>query len=155
MNLKLIPKTKEEQKQFLDQSKLDFNEALIKALDLDTETAKARTQQSFERAFQPKDGVTQVFVSIFNHELGQSVGGLWFTLDSIKSTAYLYQILIDSSYRGKGYGKLAMSLLEDYCKEYGMKQISLNVFGYNTPARHLYQGIGYEDVQCRMRKNLQ
>lgn len=154
MNLKLIPKTKEEQEQFLEESKAGFTEALIKAYDFDLETAEKRTQQSFDQAFTSQEEVSHVFMSIYDEVLSQAIGGLWFTLNSKKSRAYLYQILIDSSFRGKGYGKQAMLMLDDYCKQQGMKQISLNVFGYNKPARNLYQGIGYEEVQCMMKKEL-
>lgn len=154
MKLKLIPHTEEEREQFLELSNQDYIASLMKAFDFDRTKAEADAKLSFDRAFTPKEGIENVFLSIVMEEQNTVIGGLWLSLNHVKAKAYLYQIILYKEYRGKGNGKKAMSLLDTYCKKKGMKAIGLNVFGFNTIARGLYGDIGYEVVQSMMRKEL-
>jgi ribosomal protein S18 acetylase RimI-like enzyme len=70
---------------------------------------------------------------------------------------YLYNILdiiIEPESRGKGYGKLAMSALEEKVKGLDISRIALNVFGHNKTARKLYESLGYETVSSTMMKTI-
>lgn len=154
MKVKLIPKSKEEQDHFLEISKQDYIGALMKAADLDSASAEISAKKSFERSFKEEDGVKHLFFSVFDDEQNKTVGGLWFTLNHLKSRAFLFQILIYDQFQGKGYGKRAMSLLHSYCKEQGMNEVSLSVFGFNKIALGLYENQGYDVKQSIMRKRL-
>jgi len=154
MKVKLFPQTQKEQEQFLQLSSQDFKESLIKAFDMNEEAAEKDAKQTFKKVFEPKEGITHTFLSIFDKKQNTNVGGLWFTLNSKKSKAYLYQIIIYEQYRGQGYGKLSMPLLHNYCKEKGMKKITLSVFGFNKAAYRLYKGTGYDVLQSVMEKTL-
>ncbi|WMT45447.1 MAG: GNAT family N-acetyltransferase [Cuniculiplasma divulgatum] len=83
------------------------------------------------------------------------VGNIWFEIRS-KSVreAYLWDIIIFKEHRGKGYGRQSMNELESFVKKEGVKQISLNVFPYNTVARNLYQTSGYKEAAITMLKDL-
>jgi ribosomal protein S18 acetylase RimI-like enzyme len=82
------------------------------------------------------------------------VGDLWIFVDPTKCTAFIYDIAISEQYRGKGYGKAAMLAVEAAVRPMGAARIDLNVFGYNTTARRLYEGLGYEPIAIGMRKAL-
>ena len=47
-----------------------------------------------------------------------------------------------------------MLLAEDQVKTMGGRELGLNVFGFNTVARGLYESLGYETVAIRMSKRL-
>ncbi len=86
----------------------------------------------------------------------KKVGTIWFEVRvrrGIKE-AYLWDIFINADQRGKGYGKTAMHLLEDFVKEKEATKISLNVFASNTVARKLYDKTGYHDAAITMIKDL-
>lgn len=88
---------------------------------------------------------------------GQPVGWLWFAMRDPRSEAgvgYIYDIEIDGTSRGKGYGRAAMELAEEEARRSGLHALSLNVFGHNAVARALYSSLGYHEVAVRMRKNL-
>ncbi|HET7142394.1 MAG TPA: GNAT family N-acetyltransferase, partial [Anaerolineales bacterium] len=61
---------------------------------------------------------------------------------------------IEERFRGKGYGKSLMLLLEEKAREMGLKSLELHVFGSNHIARNLYEAIGYEITNVLMRKTL-
>lgn len=84
---------------------------------------------------------------------GDKIGTLWIEIRTKGTTeAYLWDIFIENGYRGKGYGKDAMVKLDEFVKEKGAIKISLNVFGFNTVARSLYQKMGYQDAAITMLK---
>jgi ribosomal protein S18 acetylase RimI-like enzyme len=61
---------------------------------------------------------------------------------------------VDEKYRGRGYGKQAMLLIEEKARELGLKSIGLHVFGVNQAARNLYEAVGYEITSLNMKKVL-
>lgn len=68
--------------------------------------------------------------------------------------AFIYDIFIDNNFRGKGYGKKTMELLEVEVKKLGLNHIGLHVFGHNHAARSLYQKMGYEITNLNLEKVL-
>ena len=86
----------------------------------------------------------------------QRIGVIWMraTLDTVLKTGFIFDITIEESQRGKGYGKQAMLLIEDKAKEMGIHQIGLHVFAKNKVARSLYEKLGYETRSLNMTKML-
>lgn len=84
------------------------------------------------------------------------VGYLWVGRDrSDDPTAWwVWDIFVEPQYRGKGYGKAGMLLAEKYAASQGAASIGLNVFGFNSSARGLYESIGYHTTNVKMRKSL-
>jgi ribosomal protein S18 acetylase RimI-like enzyme len=82
------------------------------------------------------------------------VGDLWVHIEPARRRAFIYFIGIDAPFRGKGYGKAVMLALEPIAKAKGADHIDLNVFGDNTTAIRLYQGLGYRTTAMNMRKVL-
>jgi ribosomal protein S18 acetylase RimI-like enzyme len=89
-------------------------------------------------------------------EAGEAVGYLWIGTDTSDDASawWVWNIEIDVSKRGRGYGRAAMLLGERYAREQGANTLGLNVFGSNTVARGLYEALGYEATALQMRKPL-
>ncbi len=88
---------------------------------------------------------------------GNRVGHLWLNLDyrpGTNSGSYIYDIEIEESARGKGYGKALLVEAERFAKSAGSPKMGLNGFGANTVARNLYTNSGYETVAIQMQKTL-
>ena len=52
------------------------------------------------------------------------------------------------------HGKQAMLLIAEKARELCLKSIGLHVFGVNTVARNLYEGLGDEITSLNMQKQL-
>jgi GNAT superfamily N-acetyltransferase len=67
---------------------------------------------------------------------------------------WVCDIFIEEAFRGRGVGRAAMQAAEGMCREAGFDELGLNVFGFNTPARRLYESLGYQTVKIEMIKNV-
>ncbi len=88
---------------------------------------------------------------------GQRVGWLWLALRNPRAEAgvgYIYDIVVDEPFRGRGYARAAMHLAEAEARRHGLHALSLNVFGHNAIARALYASLGYRETSVQMRKEL-
>lgn len=83
---------------------------------------------------------------------GRRVGTVFFGLRG--GGAWLYDITIDEAERGRGYGRAAMTALEDEVRALGHDTIGLNVWGGNDVARGLYRSLGWAEESVEMRKKL-
>jgi ribosomal protein S18 acetylase RimI-like enzyme len=87
----------------------------------------------------------------------QPVGWLWLALRNPRAEAgvgFIYDITIDETLRGRGYGRAAMRLAEEEALRNGLHALALNVFGQNAIARALYSSLGYRETSVQMRKEL-
>ncbi|WP_428839733.1 GNAT family N-acetyltransferase [Agromyces italicus] len=64
----------------------------------------------------------------------REVDGVW----------WAWGIEIDETARGRGFGRAAMRLAEDYVATRGGHELALDVFGFNTRSRALCQSLGYQ-----------
>ena len=83
---------------------------------------------------------------------GRKVGTVFLGLRG--GGAWLYDITIDEAERGRGYGRAAMTALEDEIRALGHDTVGLNVWGGNEVARGLYRSLGYAEESVHMRKRL-
>jgi ribosomal protein S18 acetylase RimI-like enzyme len=96
---------------------------------------------------------------LFAVELGataEQVGTVYFELRKGVSpvSIYIYGMEIDEGFRGRGFGRQAMLLIEEQARQLGAERIDLNVFGGNAVARGLYRSLGYEETAVNMSKPL-
>jgi ribosomal protein S18 acetylase RimI-like enzyme len=83
------------------------------------------------------------------------VGILWLFIPSDgKSSAFVYDVAVEPSARGKGYGRGLMLAAEEFAAAKGATAIRLHVFGDNSVARALYDSLGYEATNISMLKPL-
>ncbi|HEY8364378.1 MAG TPA: GNAT family N-acetyltransferase [Haloplasmataceae bacterium] len=92
---------------------------------------------------------------LFNviNELNEVVGMIWYGVNK-PTEAFISDFIIDENYRGKGYGKETMKLVEDHARNNGIKKITLHVFGHNKQAINLYEKLGYQTFSMHMAKEL-
>src|SRR5438270_10845679 len=92
------------------------------------EKARADIEQGLPDGLSSKD---QHLYSVRDEDTDQKVGTLWFALSErvTRKTVFLYDIIIDEEFQGRGYGKQAMVALEDRARELGAVRIGLHVFG--------------------------
>ena len=85
----------------------------------------------------------------------EAIGMIWVKVKALPAkSGFIYDVFIAQGFRGKGYGKSLMLLLEEKAREMGLQSLALHVFGSNQAARKLYETIGYEITNVRMSKTL-
>ena len=97
------------------------------------------------------------FVYHIRHDLTQAtVGTLWIAKQkrSDRDIIYIYDIRINPSHQGRGYGTEALRALEDLSRSLGVAGIGLHVFGHNAAAHTLYTKLGYKPTDIIMFKPL-
>jgi ribosomal protein S18 acetylase RimI-like enzyme len=95
------------------------------------------------------------FYLLYDNE--QKVGMIWLKVDLQRPVkgGFIFDVRIDEEFRGKGYGKQIMSLIEEKARELGIQRMGLHVFAYNKIAKSLYESIGYEVSSMNMLKDLE
>lgn len=87
----------------------------------------------------------------------QPVGWLWLSLqhpNGDTGVGWIYNIVIEEEFRGRGYGREAMLLAEQEAKRNGLQALALNVFAHNHVARGLYLSLGYRETAVQMKKTI-
>jgi ribosomal protein S18 acetylase RimI-like enzyme len=76
----------------------------------------------------------------------EAVGSLWFEeqLLEVPPRLYIFDIVIDPRFRGKGYGTAALRAVEEEAAERGAQQVMLAVYRHNEGALRLYTRLGYK-----------
>ena len=101
-------------------------------------------------------GTDKTWIRLIVDGAGDQVGTLWVGPNSERAgAAFVYNIEIMQKRRGLGFGRAAMIAAESLVKEAGEIEIGLTVFGFNEPARHLYDSLGYRVVATVMTKTIQ
>lgn len=117
--------------------------------------ALERSRKEFER-FLPQ-GLQSPDNYLFTvYDDGTPVGVIWMkaNLERPIKSGFIFELYIDESQRGKGYGKQAMLLIEEQARALGLESLGLHVFAVNDVARNLYERVGYEVTSLNMAKKL-
>jgi ribosomal protein S18 acetylase RimI-like enzyme len=87
---------------------------------------------------------------------GQRVGLIWLRadVDMPKKRGFILDLLVDEQFRGRGYGKEALRLVDEKARQLGLRQIGLHVFAENKVALGLYEKAGYQVSSINMIKEL-
>ena len=121
------------------------------------EQARTNADRSFQQSFD-EDGRPRPGHLIFDVVSdGAVVGYLWVGPQSPPSPGawWVWDIAIEESQQRHGYGRQAMLLGEEEVRRAGGRVLGLNVFGFNTGARALYESLGYETTAIQMAKRLE
>lgn len=140
---------------FLEQVIPDYAADNVKAGYWSEEEALEKSRSEFMRLLpQGLQSENHYLYTLYDED--QAVGRIWMraNFDRPTKSGFVFELWVDEQFRGKGYGKQAMLLLEEKAREMGLKSIGLHVFGYNTVARSLYEKLGYEVSSLNMSKNL-
>ena len=153
---KLVPMTQPEFEAFIEHIIPDYaadnvragywseNEAL--------ERSRKQTESLLSQGLQTKD---HFLYTLYDGD--EAVGMIWLRaeLDRPVKRGFIFDVEIKEEFRGKGYGKQAMLLIEEKARELGIKRMGLNVFAYNDVAKNLYERIGYKVSTMNMLKDLE
>lgn len=104
-----------------------------------------------------KDGLNTKGHFLFDavdKESDDTVGNIWVSVDEEKERAFLYDILVHERFRGRGYGRKSLELLEETLRGMGVSSIGLHVFADNRVAISPYEKLGYETASFNMHKEL-
>jgi len=126
----------------------DYAEDLVRDYGMTADKARAQAVAEI-------DGHRSAGHSVFVIEVEREpVGHLWLVerRDAYEPTLVVYDIDVDESYRGRGYGKAAMVFAEEEARRRGLTRIALHVGARNDGARHLYRSLGFEDNEVAMSK---
>lgn len=85
---------------------------------------------------------------------GEPVAFIWVKAFYEPGTHFVFDVVADPAYRGKGYGKAAMLHGENLALADGADYLKLNVHGTNAVAIGLYERLGYATVYKFVTKEL-
>ena len=134
---------------YIKNVKQQYVQELAKSRGIDFDEAIQLTNKEFDGLL--PDGLkskNQYLYTIIN-DTNKNIGIIWFSSESNHgdNEAFLFDIEIKKAYRGKGYGRKAMNILELKIKEMNIFTIGLHVFLHNEIACSLYNKIGYKEVK--------
>jgi ribosomal protein S18 acetylase RimI-like enzyme len=129
----------------------EYARGLVEHVGMPQEQAEAKVERDV--AYVLPDGLATADTWIWAVEDdGRVVGAVFVGLRD--GGAWLYDITIADGDRGKGYGRAAMTALEDEVRALGHDSVGLNVWGGNEVARGLYRSLGYAEESVHMRKRI-
>ncbi|MHA7279941.1 GNAT family N-acetyltransferase [Arthrobacter sp. MDT2-2] len=155
MSIRLVLMTAERFPEWFDRSRAEYIADLV-ATGESPEAAHRQALEALDGAF-PAHGptATNAVLDVVD-SAGTAVGYLWISQgESDDETSWwVWDVAIEPEHQGKGIGRAAMLLAEEYARSRGARTLGLSVFGFNTAARGLYESLGYEVTSMRMRKRL-
>jgi ribosomal protein S18 acetylase RimI-like enzyme len=148
MALQLRPMEDEEFVAWLPLLRDDYAKDLVRDYGMSADKARAEAVAEI-------DGHRSAGHSVFVIEVEREpVGHLWLVdrRDAYEPTLVVYDIDVDESHRGRGYGKAAMVFAEEEARRRGLTRIALHVGARNERARNLYRSLGFEENEVAMSK---
>ena len=147
--LELKPMTQDMYNKYIKKAIQQYAEEVAQSKGIDLDKALELSNEEFNSLL--PNGLkseNQYLNTIINDE-NENIGIMWFSTESNygKNEAFLYDIEINKEYRGKGYGRESMKLLESKIKEFNLDSICLHVFLRNEIACTLYNKIGYQEIK--------
>lgn len=88
---------------------------------------------------------------------GVEVGSLWLGVvedPPLPARVFVYDLEIHQAFRRQGLSRQALSAVEAWAIERGIRRLELNVFSDNVAARTLYETSGMAACEMTMGKNL-
>lgn len=153
---KLVAMTRPEYNVFFEHLIVEYAAENVRADYWGESEALEKSRKETERLM-PKGLHTEntYLYTVFDGD--QAVGVIWFKAnpDLPTKSGFIFDIEIREEFRGKGYGKQAMQLIEEKARDLGLKSINLHVFASNRVARNLYESLGYQPVSLTMAKSLE
>jgi ribosomal protein S18 acetylase RimI-like enzyme len=149
----LIPMTQPEYEAFVERAIPEYAADNVRAGYWSDSEALEKSREGYEKLL-PKGVQTENHYLYTLYDADEAVGMVWIRADlqsSIKS-GFIFELYVNEKFRGKGYGKQAMLLIEEKARELGLKSLGLHVFAVNNVARNLYESVGYEVSSLNMTK---
>ena len=114
--------------------------------------ARAKSTRDHESLF-PEGRLQDDHFALVVEEAGEAIGWVVYALRP-DAKAWLYDIELEESARGKGHGREALRLFESHARSHGVREVALNVWAGNEAARSLYRKTGYSEQSVWITKPL-
>jgi ribosomal protein S18 acetylase RimI-like enzyme len=159
VDIRLRPLRGDEFPGLLEDMRKEYVRGMVDEAGMSPEQAEAKARADHGALF--PDGVPQA-----NHRIAvledvtsaERRGYLFWAVrqppGSENKHAYLFELYVDESFRGRGLGRRALELLEAEARAEGLPAIDLNVWGGNEAARALYRAAGFSERAVFMSKEL-
>lgn len=150
--VQLEPIQQEDFDRFLEREIRNYADDHVRNGNWDADGAVEKSRKEFER-YLPNGIHTpdQYIWSIVNQEL-QNIGVLWVQVKDGKG--FILDFVIDEQFRGKGFGKQALTAMDEKLKSMNVSSVALHVFGDNFTAQELYKKMGFVITDMHMMKKL-
>jgi ribosomal protein S18 acetylase RimI-like enzyme len=159
VDIRLRPLDEGEFPALLEQLREEYVRSMVEEAGLSQADAEDKARADHESLF--PDGAPQAHHRIYvleDAESGERRGHIFWAArqppGSSTKRAYLYELFIDESFRGRGLGRRALELVEADARAAGLPAVDLNVWGGNEAARALYRTAGYSERAVFMSKEL-
>ncbi len=150
----LRPMTEAEYDVYLEATTEDYAQERAKNFGTTIEEERAAAREQIADLLDEGLATENHHIWVLDHEDDGNIGHIWMFINAERQRAFIYDVAIDATQRGKGYGKTILDLMEAKVKEMGVRSVGLNVFYSNTVARHLYEKQGYQITNYNMQKEL-
>jgi ribosomal protein S18 acetylase RimI-like enzyme len=157
MDLRLRPLRDDQLPDFIEAGRAEYIHGLVAHAHMSEAFARDKAEHDLA-AYADSTAIPEGHSLYWIERGGDRVGRLWFAerpSARIGRLAWLYELEIDEPFRGQGYGRSAMDLLEEEVGRRGIGEIALNVWGGNETARSLYRSQGYLERAVEMAKELE
>ena len=94
------------------------------------------------------------FFTVFTDQNTDEAGYVWYVVNEKRKSAFLYDIYVAETYRGKGMATAILKEVENKLRKKAVQHFRLNVFADNVQARNLYEQLGFEPSNTIMQKQL-
>lgn len=150
-DVRLVPMPGERMPGWLDRSMADYVASLIRSGE-SPEAAETNMRQSLEKWFPGGSPAAGHHVWELTLADDTVVGQLWVgPLTAGSNEWWVFEVEVDAAHRRQGHARRGLEFAHVVARDAGATSIGLNVFGYNTGARHLYEELGYEVAAVQMR----
>jgi len=132
-------------------------QAFARNLRIPIDKARANAASRFDRSLSSGLLTPNQFLYDIRLEEGtvaNRIGYLWLDVDETEHRCFIFDIHLHEEYRGKGWGRKTLELLEAQMKERNIQRIGLHVWGDKVVARELYDKLGYRLIGSDMQKCL-
>src|SRR5689334_1348781 len=116
------------------------------------EGALEKSRKEFESLLPDGPRSKDQYVWSIVDEDDNKIGVLWVQVKN--QHAFIYNFVIQEALRGKGFGKQALTAMDEELKAMNVKSVGLHVFGDNIGAQELYKKMGFEITGIHMKKYL-
>ena len=156
--VRLVPMTEAEFAAYVAKALPEYAKAHLDAGDCDESDAMTLAKADYDDLL-PEGLATKGQHLYTIHADGEAgaIGMLWFASRERrgKNSAYIYDFQVRPELRGRGYGTATLAVLDEMLLSMGIRRVSLNVFGWNSGARALYERQGFIVSAIGMVKNLE
>ena len=153
----LIPTEQSDFELFLEREIVEYAHDKVKSGNWLEEVAIEKSRDEFMNLL--PDGLhtkDQFIFTILDDTSQTKLGVLWVQvkMEENPRRAFINDFVIEPQFRGKGFGKQALQILDKKMEEMSVESIMLHVFAHNTTAIGLYEKLGYEVTNLYMSKSM-